>query len=99
MKDLKSETREQRRRRRKRRRALRAIGWIGGILLAAAVVLCLLGAGDSEETPDPVPTVAMEYAARFAASEEYERVLNLGYSEWSAQEAARLVFEEAMTPR
>ncbi len=97
MKDLKPETREQRRWRRTCRRALRAVGWIGGILLAAGVALCLLG-GAREEEPHPVPTVTMERAARFAASEEYERVINLGYSEWSALEAANLVFEEMMTP-
>lgn len=94
---MRSWTREQRRQRRKRRRVLRAIGWIVGILLAAAVVLCILG-GASEEEPHLVPTIAQEYAARLAAGEEYERMVNLGYSEWSAQEAAQLVFEEAMTP-
>lgn len=88
---MRNRTREQRR---QRLDVLRRVSIILLALVAAiALIVLLCGSG-----PDPEPDNIQEYAARLAASEEYERMINLGYSEWSAQEAAKLAFEEVMRP-
>lgn len=88
---MKNETREERR---QRLDILRRVGiTLLGLVAAFALIVLLCGLG-----PDPEPDNAREYAAQLAAGEEYERVINLGYSEWSALEAAKIVFEEMMGP-
>lgn len=88
---MRNRTREQRRR---RSDALRRV-IITLLALVAAVALIVILCGSES---DPEPDRAQEYAARLAAGEEYERVINLGYSEWSARQAAEIVFEEVMRP-
>lgn len=74
--------------------ALRRVGiTLLALLVAIALIVILCGS-----EPDPEPDNAQEYAARLAADEEYERVLNLGFSEWSALEAAEIVFDEVINP-
>ncbi len=75
--------------------ALRRVGiTLLALLVAIALIVILCGS-----EPDPEPNgIAQEYAARLAAAEDYERVINLGYSEWSALEAAEIVFEEVINP-
>lgn len=41
---------------------------------------------------------ARERAAKFYASQEYERMINLGAEPWSAEQAAYFVYEEMMAP-
>ena len=71
--------------------ALRRVGiTLLDLLVAFALIVLLCGS-----KPDPEPNgTAQEYAARLSACEEYERVINRGFSEWSALEAAEIVFEE-----
>lgn len=81
--------------REKRRQCLDILRRVGitllGLVAAFALIVLLCGLG-----PDPEPDSVKEYAAQLAAGEEYEHVINLGYSEWSAMEAAKIVFEEVL---
>ncbi len=87
---MRTKTREQRH---QRFDTLRRVGITLALLVAIALIVLLCGTG-----PDPEPDSAQEYAARLAADEEHERLVNLGYSDWSAVQAAELVFTEAMRP-
>ncbi len=88
---MRTKTREQRH---QRFDTLRRVG-ITLLALLVAITLSVLLCGTG---PDPEPDNAREYAARLAADEEYERLLDFGYSEWSAVQAAELAFEEVMRP-
>lgn len=89
---MRNETREQCR---QRSDALRRVSIT---LLALVVAIALIAILCGTES-DPEPDNAQEYVARLAASEEYERVINLGYSEWSAQQAAQILYEELMAAK
>lgn len=65
------------------------------LLVMVALVLVLTG---EALAPAPDHPTAYERAAQFFASQEYERMINLGADPWSAEQAAYIVYEEMMTP-
>lgn len=70
-------------------------GILTWILLLAVLAIVLISEAMS---PAPEAPTAQERAAQFFASQEYERMINLGADPWSAEQAAYIVYEEMMTP-